>query len=101
MGKHKKIVRFQPGDRVAEKPKATFIPNISKWKTDIVVKNCTQRYGTITKLIEKKNTNGIVSTYYKVSWDNNTTGEHAQSRLCFEFELPQVLEEYTAKLYGN
>ena len=101
MSKRKKIIRFQPGDRVAEKPKAAFIPNISKWKTEVVAKNCTQRYGTVVKLIEKKNVNGIASTYYKVSWDNNTTGEHAQSRLCFESELPVVLEDYTNQLYGT
>jgi hypothetical protein len=101
MGKYKKIIRFQPGDRIAEKPKATFIPNISRWKTEIVAKNCKQRYGTVINLIEKKNANGIVSPYYRINWDNNTTGEHAQSRLCFESELPAVLEDYTNQLYGT
>jgi hypothetical protein len=99
--KYKKIIRFQPGDRVAEKPKASFIPNISRWKTEIVAKNCAQRYGTIIAIRQKKNSNGTESTYCQVKWDNNTTGEHAQCRLCFETELPQILEEYTAKLYGS
>lgn len=99
--RNRKVLRFQPGDRVAEKPKATFIPNISKWKSEIVAQNCTQRYGTVISIIQKKNRNGIESPYCKVKWDNNTTGEHAQSRLCFETELTQVLEDYTAKLYGD
>jgi hypothetical protein len=101
MGKHKKFVRFQPGDRVAEKPKATFIAYISNWKSEIVAKNCKQRYGIIVSVCQKQNRNGIKSTYYQVKWDNNTTGEHAQARLCFESELPQILEEYTANLYKN
>lgn len=101
MSKKKRIIRFQPGDRVAEKPKATFISNVSKEKLEVVARNCTQRYGVVTKLIEKKNRNGIASTYYQVKWDNNTTADHAQCRLCFETDLPQVLEDYTAQLYGN
>lgn len=101
MSKYKKVIRFQPGDRVAEKPKATYIPNISYWKADIVAKNCTQRYGTIVMARQKRNSNGTESTYYQVKWDNNTTGEHAQARLCFETELPQILEDYTAQLYGT
>lgn len=101
MSKHKKVIRFEPGDRVAEKPKATFIPNIAKEKIDIVAKNCTQRYGTVIKLFQKKNARGIESPYYQVKWDNNTTSQHAQCRLCFETELPQILEDYTHKLYGS
>jgi len=70
-------------------------------KADIVAKNCTQRYGTIVMARQKRNSNGTESTYYQVKWDNNTTGEHAQARLCFETELPQILEDYTAQLYGT
>ena len=101
MSKHKKVIRFQPGDRVAEKPKATFIAHISNWKSEVVAKNSTQRYGTIIAIKQKRNSNGTESPYCQVKWDNNTTGEHAQARLCFESELPQILEDYTAQLYGN
>jgi hypothetical protein len=100
MSKKKRVLRFQPGDRVAEKPKDVFMQYVSQEKRAVVAKNCTQRYGTIIKLIEKKNRNGVASPYFQVMWDNNTTGEHAQCRLCFETDLPQVLEDHTNKLYG-
>jgi hypothetical protein len=101
MSKKKRVIRFKEGDRVAEKPKATFMSTISKDKLDIVAKNCTQRYGVVIKRIDKKNATGIISPYYQVKWDNNSIGDHAQCRLCFETELPQILEDYTNKLYGN
>jgi hypothetical protein len=100
MSKKKKVLRFQPGDRVAEKPKDVFMQYIAEEKRAIVAKNSTQRLGTVTKLIEKKNRNGVASPYFQVMWDNSTTGEHAQCRLCFETELSQVLENYTNRLYG-
>jgi hypothetical protein len=100
MSKKKKVLRFQPGDRVAEKPKDTFMQYIAEEKRAIVAQNSAQRLGTVVKLIEKRNRNGVASPYFQVRWDNNTTGEHAQCRLCFEIDLPQVLEDHTNKLYG-
>ena len=101
MSKHKKIIRFQPGDRVAEKPKSNYVPNIAFDKIPIVRKNSQQRRGTIVKLIEKKNARGSTYPYYEVRWDNCFSSEHSQSRLCLEEELAQVFEDYTNKFHGN
>lgn len=86
--------KFDIGERVAEKPKATFISNISKDKIEIVVKNSTQRYGKVVDVLQKVGTNKQRMTYYKVAWDNNTVSQHAQFRLCKESELPIVIQNY-------
>ena len=94
MSKRKKIIRFQPGDRVAEKPKDNYIPTINREKIPVVLKNSTQRVGVVTRVFEKKDARKHTYTYYDVNWDNGRSSSHAQFRLCHEHELAGVLQDY-------
>lgn len=98
MSKKKKIIKFQVGDRVAERPKDNYIPMISPEKVSVVLKNSTQRTGQVTGIVEKRDARKHLCTYYNVSWDNNTTSQHAQFRLCHEHELAAILAEYRAAI---
>lgn len=96
MSKHIKIIRFKVGDRVAEKPKDNYIPlrNINATKLKTIKENSTQRIGTVTDVLEKKNARKQMCTYYAVAWDHGRQSEHAQFRLCHEHELAGVLQDY-------
>ena len=96
MSKRPKIIRFKVGDRVAEKPKDNYIPlkNINPNKLKIIKENSTQRIGTVTNVLEKKDTRKYTHTYYDVAWDNGRSSTHAQFRLCHEHELASVLQNY-------
>ena len=96
MSKHIKIIRFKVGDRVAEKPKDNYIPlrNINPTKLETIKANSTQRIGTVTDVLEKRNARKQTCTYYAVAWDHGRQSEHAQFRLCHEHELATVLQDY-------
>lgn len=80
--KGKPVPKYKVGDRVAERPKDSFIPNLRAESRKIAEENQSQRYGTIIEIILKENANNAVSYYYKVRWDNiNKTMTHAQFRL--------------------
>lgn len=101
MPKTQKLIRFKIGDRVAERPKDNYIPHISKQKLPIVLQNSTQRIGTVTQVTEKVMTGKKrkqTYVYYQVAWDNATSSEHAQFRLCHEHELPTVIADYRNKI---
>ena len=101
MTKTQKLIRFRVGDRVAEKPKDNYIPHINKEKIPVVLKNSTQRIGTVTQVTEKVMTGKKrkqTYMYYQVAWDNNTISEHAQFRLCHEHELATIVANYRASI---
>jgi len=87
--------KFSVGDRVAERPKDAFIPNVRAESREIVKQNQTQRYGTVTNVLSKANKQGSVHHYYEVHWDNvNTKATHAQCRLCLVEDLAQLQESF-------
>jgi hypothetical protein len=95
--------KFAPGDRVAERPKASFIPNLKPETVKKITPYRTQRYGTVLETYIKKanprSKKPINSKYVKVLWDGCATpSEHAQFRLISESELPQLLETYSEVL---
>lgn len=95
MSKHKAVVKFQPGDRVAEKPKSTYIAVNNPRKLEIIKKNRTQRYGTVLDYVYQSNKSGTKIPYVQVQWDHlESPCLHAQSRLCLESELSEVKENY-------
>jgi len=91
MSKRPKIIRFKIGDRVAEKPKDNYIPNIRPEKMPIVQYNSTQRIGVVTNVKEKQDARKHTCIYYDVTWDNGRSSTHAQFRLCHEHELAGLL----------
>ena len=95
MSKHKAIVKFKEGDRVAEKPKACYIQVNNPKTLEIIKKNRTQRYGTVLGYVYQSNRNGRKTPYVQVQWDHlESPSLHAQSRLCLEFELSEVKANY-------
>jgi hypothetical protein len=94
MSKRVKIIRFKIGDRVAEKPKDNYIPNIRPEKVNTVLLNSTQRIGVVTDVYQKQDARKHTCTYYDVAWDNGRSSTHAQFRLCHEHELAGVLQVY-------
>ena len=95
MSKAKPIVKFREGDRVAEKPKATYIQVNNPRTLEIIKKNRTQRFGTVLGYVYQANRNGRKSTYVKVQWDHlESPCLHAQMRLCLESELAEVKTDY-------
>lgn len=95
MSKHKAIIKFKEGDRVAEKPKATYIQVNNPKTLEIIKKNRTQRLGTVVGYSYKTNKIGRSTPYVDVQWDHLTSPcSHAQSRLCLEVELSEVKDNY-------
>jgi hypothetical protein len=97
--------KFSPGDRVAERPKASAIPGLRPESIKRTAQYRTQRYGTVIETITKESktrTNKTTMlTYIRVLWDGmQSPSDHAQMRLCLESDLPQVIDEYCAVIGG-
>jgi hypothetical protein len=95
MSKYKAVVKFKDGDRVAEKPKASYIQVNNPKTLEIIKKNRTQRYGTVLGYVYQSNRNGRQTPYIQVQWDHlESPSLHAQSRLCLESEFLEVKANY-------
>ena len=87
--------RFKTGDRVAEKPKPTYIQTKDQATKDRIAQYRVQRLGTVTGYVYKTSRTGTKSPYVQVQWDHLASPcTHAQCRLCFENELPYVQATY-------
>jgi hypothetical protein len=87
--------RFKAGDRVAEKPKPTYIQTKDQATKDRIAQYRVQRLGTVTGYVYKTSRTGTKSPYVQVQWDHLASPcVHAQCRLCFEGELPMVQVTY-------
>lgn len=97
--------KFKPGDRVAERPKATAIPGLSKESLQRIQVHRTQRYGVVIDVFVKPTktpTRGIVNNkFVKVLWDGlKTPSDHAQMRLVHEDELGDLVKSYREAIGG-
>lgn len=97
--------KFQPGDRVAERPKATAIPGLKAESIKRIEEFRSQRYGVVVDVFikpTKTRTRGIVNNkFVKVLWDGRKTpSDHAQMRLIHEHELPELLKDYREAIGG-
>lgn len=97
--------KFKPGDRVAERPKATAIPGLSKESLQRIQVHRTQRYGVVIDVFVKPTktpTRGIVNNkFVKVLWDGlKTPSDHAQMRLVHESELDALVKSYREAIGG-
>ena len=95
------LPKFKAGDRVAERPKASIIPNLRADSLQRIAQYRTQRYGTVVETFVKESkprsssnrTSKLV--FVRVLWDGaKTPSDHAQMRLCLEAELNNVINEY-------
>lgn len=97
--------KFQPGDRVAERPKATAIPGLKAESIKRIEEFRSQRYGVVVDVFIKTTktpTRGVVNNkFVKVLWDGRKTpSDHAQMRLVHEHELPELLKAYREVIGG-
>jgi hypothetical protein len=93
--------KFQPGDRVAERPKQSIISAIRKESREIVAKYTTHRRGVVVDntLRTLTSSNGRTSRVYYVSvlWDGlKTPSQHSQMRICLEEEYDKLREDHYA-----
>jgi len=101
----KKPQTFKIGDRVAERPKATAIPNLSPEVNEKVAAYRQQRYGVVVDLFTKKSVTRtrrvIENKFVRVLWDGmKSPSEHAQMRICHESELETIRNEFCSAIGG-
>jgi len=104
MGKVK-TAKFQPGDRVAERPKVTAIPGLNPESLKRIQEFRGQRYGVVVDVFIKptktKSRGTMQNKFVKVLWDGlKTPSDHAQMRLVHEHELPELLKSYRDGIGG-
>lgn len=90
---------------MAERPKATAIPGLSKESRQRIQVHRTQRYGVVIDVFVKPTktpTRGIVNNkFVKVLWDGlKTPSDHAQMRLVHEDELDDLVKSYREAIGG-
>lgn len=85
---------FKPGDRVAERPKDHGILATRASVQNVIVKNRTQRYGTVVETFYKRISNGRKQKMLKIQWDHlKSPMDHAQMRICPVSELNRLMKE--------
>lgn len=100
-----KTPKFTPGDRVAERPKATAIPNLSAETLKRIQTYKTQRFGVVVNTFVRPTTTPKRKTvrrqFVAVLWDGSKTpSEHEQMRLVHEHEFVQVKQDYINAIGG-
>lgn len=95
--------KYQPGDRVAERPKVSRFCHVSPETEERIAQYRSQRYGTVVdtyiKVLSGRSRSRVRSKYVRVLWDGlQTPSDHSQSRICLESELPELLEKYAGAL---
>lgn len=93
--------RFQPGDRVAERPKASLLSAIRQEKRELVKKYSTHRRGVVVdntiKVLTSRNGRTSRVCYVRVLWDGlKTPSEHSQMRICLEEEYDKIRQDHYA-----
>lgn len=95
MKSRERIIKFQPGDRVAEKPKPRPILTKTRATIERIKPYTEQRYGTVLDTIYQTTRGKAVVPYVKIIWDGSQSpATHAQNRICFEEEFATLSEAY-------
>jgi hypothetical protein len=90
-----RIGKFQPGDRVAEKPKPRPILTRAAETIERIKPYTVQRYGTVLDTVYQTTRSKAVVPYVKIMWDGSKSpATHAQNRICLEEELAALAEAY-------
>ena len=91
----KAVQAFEPGDRVAERPKNCLIQFATKEGRDIAAANNSQRFGTVVECVIKTNVRKQEIKYWAVLWDGaKTPSLHSQHRLCRIEEYEAIVHDY-------
>ena len=85
--------KFQPGDRVAERPRVTLNIASSSEGRKLFNHHGKQRYGTVTATNIRVNARGAKRKIVSVQWDGSQQpSEHEQMRLCAIEDLSQAMQ---------
>lgn len=95
------LPKFQPGDRVAERPKASLLSAVRKEVRERIQPYTTQRFGVVIsntiKVITSRNGRKSRVCYVNILWDGlKTPSQHSQMRICLESEFNKLREDYFA-----
>lgn len=93
--------KFKPGDRVAERPKASLLSAIRKESREAVKKYTTHRRGVVIdnsiRVLTAKTGRVSRVCYVKILWDGlKTPSEHSQMRICLEEDYDKIREDHYA-----
>jgi hypothetical protein len=97
--------KFSTGDRVAERPKASAIPNLRPEVLKKIQSFKSQRFGvvvdTYVKLIKTPKRGTIKRQYVKLIWDGmQTPSDVEQMRLVKEEEFEKIKADYINSIGG-
>ena len=97
--------KFNPGDRVAERPKATAIPDLSPATLQKIKEFRSQRFGvvvdTFVKPIKTQKRGIVKRQFVRVIWDGlRTPSDHEQMRLIHENEFEKIKSDYMNAIGG-
>lgn len=85
--------KFQPGDRVAERPRVKLNIASTKQGQAVFNRHSKQRYGTVTATTIRVNSRGSRRKIILVQWDGSQqSSEHEQMRLCAIDDLPELTQ---------
>lgn len=95
----KMVQTFKAGDRVAERPKSTIIPNLKSDSLEKIQKYRSQRFGVVVDVFVKttvaRGNKQTKQKFLRILWDGmQSPSEHAQMRICHESEFGAVMESY-------
>lgn len=95
MTSKKSQFEFQPGDRVAERPKNHGMVATRAEVQDIIKKNRSQRYGTVIEVFYKRISNGRMQKMLRIQWDHlKSPMDHAQMRICPVESLQTLTKQF-------
>lgn len=91
--------RYKPGERVAERPKASLLSAIRKESREAVKQYATHRRGVVVdntiKVLTSKNGRTSRVCYVTILWDGlKSPSQHSQMRICLESEYDKLREDY-------
>jgi hypothetical protein len=95
--------KFQAGDRVAERPRATAIPNLRPDVLKRIQVYKEQRFGVVVdtylKQIKAAKRGVVRRQFVRVLWDGlQTPSDHEQMRLVHERDFAQIQAEYIGSI---
>ena len=95
----KMVQTFKAGDRVAERPKSTIIPNLKSDSLAKIQKYRSQRFGVVVDVFVKttvsRGNKQTKQKFLRILWDGmQSPSDHAQMRICHESEFEAIMESY-------
>lgn len=95
------LPKFKPGDRVAERPKASLLSAVRTEVRESIKQYTTHRRGVVVdntiKVLTSRNGRTSRVCYVSILWDGlKTPSQHSQMRICLESEYDKLREDYYA-----